>query len=254
MTYPNLAANKADATTTPTDHPGHHNSLADAANLIPEWVYYLGGRLPGETANGLDDFFTSDTVSNYTAVTPTVSASWSVDGGRLAGLMNTNASQDACCLLISTGGLTAPVTIESVCARVVSGDNYAAHGICFTDGTSTTSNFIGTRALSGSTQGQLGLTSGTITVCDSASAQVASDFRSYGSPGLTYHRLIWKSANTFTAQFSADGYHWADIAAMGNQSKTMTPTHIGFWGSRWGVAKNGLFLFDYIRVYEADLS
>ncbi len=29
-----FATNKADATTTPTDHPGHHNDLADAVNKI----------------------------------------------------------------------------------------------------------------------------------------------------------------------------------------------------------------------------
>jgi hypothetical protein len=29
-----FATNKADATTTPTDHPTHHNDLADAVNKI----------------------------------------------------------------------------------------------------------------------------------------------------------------------------------------------------------------------------
>lgn len=221
---------------------------------IPAWIEYLAARQTGETGHALDDFFTSDTTGDYTAVTVTASASWSIAGGRLAGLLNTNAAQDAAALLIATGGLSAPVTIEAACTRVMSGDNYSAIGICMTDGTTATDNFVGTRALSGSSQGQIGLVSGTLTAVDSASAVVATDFRGYGSPATTYHRLIWKSANTFTAQFSADGYHWADIVAMGDQSKTMTPTHIGLWGSRWGVAKDGLVLFDYLRVYESDES
>lgn len=40
---PGLAINKADATTTPTDHPGHHNAMADEINAIADELGYAAG-------------------------------------------------------------------------------------------------------------------------------------------------------------------------------------------------------------------
>lgn len=95
---------------------------------------------------------------------------------------------------------------------------------------------------------------GTLTAMSSASPG-AVGYTDYRSPASThlYLRLIWTAANTFAVNHSWDGVTWIDSSSS-TISDTLTPTHFGVSVSTWGGSTVAYAQFEYVRVYESDLS
>ncbi len=227
--------------------------LSDQFLSAPGWVHYLNGRLPDETPHVDDDFFGQDSNGDYTTQTVTGTATWTISRGVLSAKFDDQDASDLSGFLKSITSASAPMTVEA--RMTFTGfpvDNPVA-GIAFTDGTATTSNVASAVLMNFDTTfitNQARLRHGTMTAM-SGSATLMTAI------GLgvqqVYLRIIWKSANTFQAAISLDGVTWTN-QAMSNVSKTMTPTHIGFIASTWANTLEHLASFDYLRVYDSDLS
>ena len=234
--------------------------LGSEPTAAPEWVLYLAGRQPDETAHTDDDMFGSDSSADYTTQTVSGTATWTIGRGVLSVKADDQTLGDVSAFLKSITSASSPMTVETsvqIFAPEVSASEFAMAGILFTDGTATTSNSAAfALELNGSSSaGQLFERRGTLT-----------DFQADGSTGLTgglfvgstpfsraYLRLIWSAANTFEVAVSGDGVTWTDRGAT-TFSQTMTPTHFGFWVSTQGGNDEFLASFDYFRVYDSDLS
>jgi hypothetical protein len=251
MAYPAIAADKANATTLEDDHAPHHNSLADAANLIPEWIYYLGGRLPDETSHALDDFFNSDTTADYTRKSPTSgTGSWSVSRGKLVYVGGSTLHADADVLFKSLGAVSAPVTIEVAFVINSQAVSFTQVGLIFADGAIGTSNRLSFRNYTGAVN-RMAFEQGTVNSGSLLGSEYNIGEAEYGTH--FFLRLIWKSANTWRFQRSVDGVSWVDFGR-GDVSRTMTPTHFGLWVFLSSASYERAVDFEYLRFAEADLS
>jgi hypothetical protein len=226
---------------------------------IPQdsWLSNLFVRPSTESAHDDDDEFDTDSSADWTEVD--ISAGGGMDfniGAHVASFMHdasSGASGDYQGILKSLGSLTSPVTIETVWEGM-GGGGTNGHGsafLTFSDGVIGSSNHYSTCYVAGA---DLRANYGTLTALDSSftvAAAIGSDMP--GFTGRLYMRAIWKSANTWTSQWSVDGAHWHDWG-LGNPSKTMTPTHFGLGWLNWGAAESSIAKFEYFRVYESDLS
>lgn len=61
---------------------------------------------------------------------------------------------------------------------------------------------------------------------------------------VTFLRLILTAANTWRADFSPDGVTWRNA---GTVAKTLTPTHVGVYGTSFGTATSGVVPFEMLR-------
>jgi len=70
-----------------------------------------------------------------------------------------------------------------------------------------------------------------------------------------YIRTIWTGANAFEFTFSIDGVTWFK-GPVGALTPTLTPTHFAVWLSTTSFESTDQLTasFDYLRVYDADLS
>lgn len=282
-TYPGtldtLATNKANATATTTDHPAHHNDLADAVNKIeaelgvtpsgaaatvaarftaldstvsglavPDGLLYPFQRLTGETAHADDKFFTGGSPTG-TAVTVGGTAVWSQGLGRLNCVFNNQGSGQAAARLWTLTPVAAPVTLET-CYEVLAPQNAYQIGLLFTDGLTSGDNLYAAMQI-GDGNG-LYTYRGTLGAIGSANTGAGITPNTY-FPRQIYVRTIWTAANTFEAAWSVDAVAWSKFG-LTSDSKTMTPTHFGVLVSTYGVNTPAVASFKYVRVAAADLS
>lgn len=271
-----FATNKADGTATPTDHPTHHNDLADAVNKIeaelgvnpsggsatvaaaiaaasvPAGLMYPYGHVAGETPHADDDFFAA--YSGYTEQTPTGTAVWSATRAGLTCVATNQSASDLCATLVPIPAAGVPLTIETKTLDTSHATtNNPSLGLIFTDGVLTTSNlaaFGQLKNIVASTTTSWYRFTGTLT---NATATVVSPTQVLNDIGTAFSRLVWKSANTFAWSISPDSENWTDFGAT-DFSTTFTPTHMGLFATTWASAATSIFTFHYLRVYEADLS
>jgi len=222
------------------------------APTVPEWVEYLAVRISDETPHTDDDFFASDSSGDYTTQTVSGSATWAIGRGTLACLFEDQSSGDASAFLKSITSASAPMTIETrMTFHAPNADNPAA-GISFSNGTATTSDHAGIEVVTqGAGSPLIRNIEGTWTAYQNSVTNI------WANPpnGLfqIYMRVIWESANTFSGAISFNGSQWFDRGA-GTFSQTMTPTHFGFWVTAETEATPHQVVFDYLRVYDSDLS
>lgn len=239
------------------DHVADHNTLHEMHNVFDgSWLHHLFDREAyGETEHANDQEFKGTSVSG-TEVAPSGSVTWTQKGSRLRAEFSGQSASDVTCRLYSLTPSSAPVTIEAAMQlhQWVPTD-YGMMGLCFTDGTATSSNIVTafTYPRNGDTSFMdiSGFT-GTITNVSTAEDNIALENFQQQLSGLIYLRLFWTAANTFEAQYSLDGTIWTNIDS--SISKTMTPTHIGVLVSAWGDPSTCRASFEYLRVTESDLS
>jgi len=226
------------------------------ANVVPEWVAYLTERQDDEAAHADDDFFGSDSSADYTEQTVSGSAAWTIGRDVLSSVFSGQTAADLSAYLKSITSASAPMTIETRMTLTATPDDFPIGGIGFTDGTGTTANIMGVCWVSADAtflNGGIQLRGGTLTNFDGTPNVVV-----FNSPGFSmaltlYLRMIWKSANTWQASISLDGNAWFN-RSIANQSKTFTPTHFGFITTDYGHGSQFAASFDYLRVYDSDLS
>ena len=216
----------------------------------PEWVEALNARQVDETGHADDDFFTADSTGDYTDADVTGTSTWVVGRDLLSVLFNSQTSGDLSVFYKAFGSASAPMTIETRLKFLTSDLNNPAAGILFTDGSSSTSNNygVGTFGTSGVHAMRIGKWSGTLTAGGLTTVQEI-----FGTDSPIYLRAIWVSSNSFAWSMSPDGVSWTDFA-QSNDAKTMTPTGLAFFVSTNGTTGPFVASFDYVRVYDADLS
>jgi len=220
---------------------------------VPEWVSYLAARQSDETPHADDDLFGSDSSGDYTELDVSGTTTWTVSRGVLSCVFDDQTAADASVLVKAITSASAPMTIESRVRLLAADQNYDMLGICFTDGVTSGDDMVGVEVGTTATAMQVLSTHGTITNLD-------ADFQAYLTSGPQqllinglYVRLIWTAANTFTVAISPDGVSWTAYG-VGTDSYTFTPTHLGMWVSTYGGTAPVVGTWDYLRVYDSDLS
>lgn len=221
------------------------------------WLANLFSRPSTESAHTDDDEFDTDTSADYTEVDISAGGGQTVAiDAHVASIIHapsSGASGDFQGILKPITSASAPITVQTV-YEGHGGGGTNGHGtpyVCFTDGVVAGSNLVAAAYAGGI---DFRINYGTLTAMDSSTTSAA--LMGNDLPGWTsrlYMRVIWKSANTFTAQWSVDGVGWNDFG-LGNIAKTMTPTHVGVGFSNWGVAEGSNSKFDYLRLTDSDLS
>lgn len=230
-------------------------TTTDGALVVPQWINYLAARQPDETPHVDDDFFDSDSSSDYTELDiDSGITNWAIGRGRLGCVFETQTVSDFGAFLKSITSASSPMTIETALLLDRGNDKFAYAGILFSDGVTATDTatsaglIIETNATTN--EPSIRHDDGTLTLM---AAQVV-DQRAQAAPGqLRYLQLIWISANSFKIRHSIDGVNWIDLGA---QATTLTPTKFGFFVTDWGgtATNEGLANFEYFRVYDSDES
>lgn len=228
--------------TTPVAHAANFTLVAceSAGNLglLSQDQDIRGTFMQGVHAG--NDPFNDGTLDTSTVITGGGSATWAEGGDVLSVLFSGQGGGQAVArvkpITISVGGY-----IETA-IRLLAASNYAFLGLCFTDGTLTSSNIV--TAWTG-TQGQVMQMWPTIGGTVAGVSGPGASSRGAILP-VIYQRLMWVSANTWRTYWSPDGVTW-DTFGMADYSKTMTPTQMGFWVSAWGQSGNDIASFEYLK-------
>lgn len=219
----------------------------------PGWVQYLDHRLPSETAHDDDDFFGSDSSSDYTEVTASGTTTWTYGTNGVLSCKFTNQSNlDWGAALKALTPTSAPVTIETRVTPMILDDGFIAVGLGFANGVTTASTMqaIVLGAAGTGTLGRIAPTNGgTITNSDWVTHEILNTLVGGG----VYMRLVWEGSNTFSWSVSPDGVSWTAFGDA-DVTPTLTPTHFGPFVTAYGNNINQAAAFDYLRVYESDLS
>lgn len=224
---------------------------------VPRRVQYLAERLPSETAHVDDKFWHDEGGVTGTEVVGDGSAtkSWDQDLGLLLldiyGSGGAGAREPVARAWPLTP-TTPPVTIEThfiISTNIGSGHSPAVM-LGFSDGTaagSTQVNAYSYLAMQG--------------ILESHGTFNNNGFAGFNDTAQSarldvYQRVVWISANTYQVQLSPTLVTDWTAAGMGTFAKTMTPTHfwVGAANISAGAANQITVGWDYIRVFEADLS
>ncbi len=223
-----------------------------AGDDAPDWVTYLDKRLADETGDADDDFFGDATKTGWTESVVTGNATWTELRGVMSLEADSGATGDAASSLKAITAVGPPLTIESAVRMFDINADFHTMGICFTDGTTSSSNVVQARLASRANgTDQMQSYTGTLTDTDNTS-RVLTTMNGVRS-GLLYMRLVWTASNTWAVNFSQDSVSWSDLA-LAPFSFTMTPTHFGMFATNFASTTIPLIAsWEYFRVYESDL-
>lgn len=239
--------------------------MRDVVEALYDWVppqqRYLRGRQADETAHTDDVFFDSGAAaapSFGTAQTPSGTAAWLEGRGVLSARFFNQSADDIAVYLKAITSASAPMTFETRATLLYGYIDFPAVGLAISNGTAATSNvyvFYFNSSNTSFTNGtNLAAYSGVINAVVDLEANLLDQLGLIVPPTL-YLRVIWKSANTFKVGYSLDGVSWI---YSGDTSDTLTPTHFGPAVSTFGGGDTAgdlvMGTFDYLRVYDADLS
>jgi hypothetical protein len=202
------------------------------------------GNGPGKS---LDDEFADASKTGWTEVTVSGTATWTEGEDVLSVLFNSQTSGDMAHAIKSIGSLTTGDYIE--CGMRMSGQdqNFLIGGILFTDGTGSGANQVNIGWQAQGAGSDIVMRSGTVTNLNATDHWTANMMQNTVEPWLHF-RLTYVSANTWKGEWSPDGVTWTDFGN-GNQSFTMTPTHMGMWVSSFGGTTVGrIATFEYFRT------
>lgn len=228
-------------------------TIADGALIVPEWIRYLAVRQDDETVHADDDLFGSDSSGDYTEIDVTGTTTWTTSRGLLSCLFEDQTAGDAGCYVKSITSASAPMTISTRVRLENADQNSDVIGLCFTDGATTGDDMVGAQVQLDASAFSLALVNGPITAFDGDFTLIFSSAPQTPLLNGLYMRLIWTAANTFAMAVSPDGVSWTDYASAAD-TFTFTPTHLGVFVTSYGGTAQAIATFDYIRVYDSDLS
>src|SRR5258706_10516658 len=206
--------------------------------------YGIFHRLSGTSAD--DDEFATNTIGNYTAVTPTGSATWAISNHVLSCIFSGQSANDMCALLkaITLADSEWFETLFKYVAKL--NTNYSMLGLIITDGVTNTSNAFAINFYRSTSVANpiIEIWTGTLT-------NMTSGVQTFNLDGATANNLRLKLKRTSSTNFSyelgtEDG---AIFSAEGTSgvNPSFTPTHAGFFTSVWGGSNTGMATFDFIR-------
>lgn len=234
-TYPStldtFATNKANATATTTDHPAHHNDLADAVNKIERAI---GVNPNGVTSGPDDDTWRTGTLTGWTEVNPSGTQTLTVGRGRLSVLHDDIVANDIGAIVKPLTGEGVGSVLETDLSFLAAQENFTMGGLVFSDGTAVGSA-VAILMLYVAASGTIIETRGGTFQTVGAAVGTGPVF-SYSNVGGPMHiRWQWQAANNFRASFSPDGVSWFGYA-FADSGITLAPTHGGVFWSGWGAS------------------
>ncbi len=225
------------------------------SGVVPGWIEYLDHRLSSETAHVDDQFFNG--AIGGTAATGGGTAIWVQDYGLMAVTVKGGLGfpPDVAARVFAMTPSSAPVTIETrwkATQHAVSNNEPGIY-MGFADGDTNTDSIAGVYVYV-DTGGVIGWQfyhmSGTFTI------PLAGDLFNgdkIAPEGPLYVRAIWSATNTFEYSFSFDSIAWQTFTVT-SDTVTLTPTHFFVGAGNTDSSNEKSVAWDYVRVYESDLS
>jgi hypothetical protein len=207
--------------------------------------YGLHHRLSGSHAD--DDEFSSNTIANWTGVTPTgVSGTWAIEnhclGVQFTGSTGTPALCKLKALTIADGEW-----LETCMRSITTANNYTMVGLIMTNGTSTGSSAMALTTYQSSVAGEITIRVDTGTIASLTSTALSQTVKSDTKSGAFRLRLKRVSSTAYKWYVAPESgtpfYDWG----LSTVNPGFTPTHGGLWVSTWGSSHNALASFDYYR-------
>ncbi len=220
-------------------------SLDTQSVLTISDVYGIFHRLAG--SNSDDDEFSTDTSTDYTAVTSSGSVSWIINNHVLSCVFSNQTANDLCAF-IKPMTLTDGEWFETAISLLSkSSTNFYMTGIVITDGTSVSSNALAIIVYRNNTSSEADfeIWTGTLTNMNSGASDIFLGGDLLG--GKLKLKLLRNSATSFSWLVSTvDGEQFSDFT-LSPVNPGFTPTHAGVFVSTWGNSNIGLASYDYIR-------
>lgn len=262
-----FATNKANATATTTDHPNHHNDLADAVNKIEAELGVtpsgaaatVAARLDqssrfwsAATESVYDDYFDSDQSADWTAVAIAGTSEWNYRhearlGPNNRGLLASFEDQavgDWPAYLKPLTGIAQGDYIQTSINVLRYATGIAMPLLVLTDGaTSGAAMAAFGPEIAGAGSSFLVTAEGTL--ADAQTFDVAQDLILGGLwTSSVHYRFEWDAANSFKCFWSLNGEDWTELITL---AATLTPTHGGFAVSSYGASNLNQGLFRYFH-------
>lgn len=223
-------AHAANFTLVAVETGGNLGLLSQNQDLVNSFAY---------GAHSGNDPYNDGTLDSSTVITGGGSATWAEGGDVLSATFSGQGGGQTVArvkpITIAVGGY-----IETA-IRLLANNGTSFAGLCFTDGTLSSSNFVGTFAGYSGGQALFPVLAGTVA---SVTGSAATSIFQIGS--VLYVRLMWVAANTFRVYYSPDGVTWTTFG-FGDLAKTMTPTQMGVFVSAWGGSANNVASFEYLK-------
>jgi hypothetical protein len=210
---------------------GYADSVGGAGGT-PDYAYD-----DTDNADATDIRWTGSVSAGMTTVTVTGSQTLTEKTGVLSVLFSGQSTQDYNCLL--TAHTFSVGDSFAVPIRYAGNAGIGAAGVIFTDGTTSAANAVAAHMQQHSNEGHTRVYTrhGTLTAMGSVST--VHNHRSALVPWL-WLRLTYQASNTFRKELSPDGISWHTTA---DESKTMTPTHVGVCWSTDNNSGDGIATF-----------
>jgi hypothetical protein len=208
---------------------GGSNTAADVRAIFK--AFFRERHAPHSLDHAEDVFWDGDDLAGFTDVDVTGSHTLTESGdGFLRAVFDSqdaadvNARLKARTFAVGDSFAIGPITFRG------KGENHTMVGLCFTDGTDPTSNSVLAMIWAGDGVIRFAVWHGTLT---NNATMVWADQHQQTFIGPGFVRLTYAASNSFQAFFSSDGVNWLDIGQVAF-AKTMTPTHLGPFWTRWG--------------------
>lgn len=225
-----------------------HKAIADDFSYRAENVLFT------PTWHSLDDEFDDETLTDWTQLTASGSASWVVARNALSCVFASQEEKDLALIARDMSTLAPPVYITTTVRLAGVNENYMMAGLFFSDGVTTSNSIVWLASYQGAIDTDemfhaVTLRDGSVTNVQTTTwdIQLAQTF----SP--LHLRFDWLNTNTWRAWVSADGISWLALAKTSNLV-ILTPSYFGLAVSTWNSAQTGgtkSATFDMFRVYEA---
>lgn len=207
---------------------------ASGSSSVPGWMGWFVG-----TTDSTNYYWDGNDLAGFTSQNVSGTGTWAENGNAVQVLGTNQTADDASAQLIAQSFSTSDswmVAVNTAFMHSDSGNSTTASrmlGVCFTDGTATTSNFVGGHiqidngASTPAEQMLLVGRHGTLTNVNSAAPWV-SQLQMSAMGGWIFIKLTYQAANTFRLAFGPSPYQLSSFGES-DISKTMTPTHVGLW-------------------------
>ncbi len=187
------------------------------------------------TTSDADDIMWDGDLAGLTEQTVSGTATWTEQQGVLSAVVNNTTSNDVSAVLKAVTFAIGDEWVLPVLGLMNwdTANGSTSVGICFTDGTTTSSNIVighlqAANFQTGTTLADYSTIAvgrhGTMTAV--TTAPWVSDARGFHRQFPLFIKLKYSAANTFILTFSPDGITYSAFGEA-NISKTMTPTHVG---------------------------
>lgn len=198
-----------------------------------------------------DEFVGTSIDAAWTESVVAGTTTWTQGLGRLSVASSSQGNAPEYSSILKAMPGSTPVTVETVLQTHPMNVRFHV-GLCFTDGTASTSNVVSAIYFHDYYDTPyFRFSVGTLADGDSVSSAANNPSEQPHPAAFEYFRLVWVGTNSFKMLVSHDAVSWVDH--FGAKAYTLAPTHFGMV-----IATDSSLVsaasFEYVRVTESDLS